>query len=209
MKTKNAPELVPVNDTDIVDIETEKDTVDPVQSISERLSNKAKESETKEVGAKEQETKGLDIASLSPEQIRQLRAVLASTPDRIDSKNEQPIMTLRRVDGKYVVEHKNAVLRLVQDSEQKRDVQRHFMKIRFYGEDDFVEVPLDEFMLYERVRCTCIDIKTDVKEMHIGETISKETGRKVEMVNRVTIYSLTLLTPDGITIVVDGDNVNK
>jgi len=207
MKTKNAPELVPVSDTDIASDEIEKDTIDPVQSISERLSSKA--SDIKETGVKEQETKGFDVTSLSPEQIRQLRAVLASTPDRIDKKDAQPIMTLRRVDGKYIVEHKNAVLRLVQDSEQKRDVQRHFMKIRFDGEEDFVEVPLDEFMMYERVRCTCTDIKTDVKESHIGETMSKETGRMVEMVAKNTIYSLTLLTPEGKTIVVNGDNVNK
>lgn len=149
-----------------------------------------------------------DITKLSKEQLQTLKALLNETPDGQIRTNKNPNVTLRRIDGNYVIDFKNAVLGIVKDPETGKDIERHLIPVKFKGTEEFVNVLYSKFINAERVPCEVISHKEEKKSAVEGQVYSREKGRMIEAVRFFVISYFTLKLPEGETIEIEGRLAN-
>ena len=181
-------------------------TVDIESSITQDLEQREAH-QSDDAPQSEEPSPAFDITKLSPEQLQMLKAQLASTPDRLDTKHKNPVIKLRRIDNRLIVDFKNAFLGLVDDPENQRKVERHIIPVLFEGESEFKNMIYKDFMRSEQVECEVLEMsKKDVPIVE-GET-HDPYGNLVEMVRTDVQYRFTIKTDDGREITVPGKVVN-
>lgn len=149
-----------------------------------------------------------DLSKLTLEQLQTLKAMLNNTPDRVARKSVNPTTMLRRMNGKIVVNFRNAYLSLVDDPENSRKVERHKIPVQFQGETGFTEVMYKDFMESERVRCEIVKTYAEPDNHVEGEVFSKERGAFVEMEVTSMHYTFDVKTPEGDLIRIEGKVAN-
>jgi hypothetical protein len=181
---------------------------DVVKDISDKLSEAPVEEQKKENAPEAKNTQAFDLATLTPEQLQSLKAMLNATPDTITREKGNPIVTLRRIDDKFVMDFKNAHIALVEDPENNRKVERHFIPVLFQGEEEYVNVLYQTFIDAERVPCEVVQTHTNTKRIVEGQTRSRETGSIVEVVRTEVNNSFTVKLPDGETVEIQSKLAN-
>lgn len=180
---------------------------DPVASVAERLSETGG-AEKEDGVVREEAAIPFDITKLNRDQIQTLKAMLNATPDASTRKKQNPRIRLRRIDGQFVQDFKNAYLALVEDKENRREVERHVIPVQFIGSKEFTNVMYSRFINSEQVACEVIDYRQKVEEIPEGETISRQTGTLVEMVRKEMRVWYTVKLPDGSTVEIEGKVAN-
>ena len=168
--------------------------------ISDRLSKNeggGQGSEKNSAGMEPETPLPIDITKFSREQLQQLKAMLAATPEGISRKKEKPRVSIRKIDGNLVVDYKRAYLGLVKDHELNRDVERHLIPVKFLGAKDYANIVYGKFMESERVSCEVLTTRQEVVETVEGQTVSRETGQLVEMVRKEIKFWFTIKLPEG------------
>jgi hypothetical protein len=181
--------------------------------IAARLSeNEAGEAADAEEVMQSETPLAFDISKLSTDQLQQLKQALAVTPDTRRRTKANPVITMRRMDGDLIVDHKpNAFKAVVFDSINRRDVEKFMLPVKFLNKPEWTDVGWQEFMEAERVNCEVVSVRHDPQEIVEGETISRETNQPVEMVKTIIHDWFTIKLPEqdgGGTIEVEARIVN-
>jgi hypothetical protein len=180
---------------------------DITASIAKRLEGEEQEV-AKEEGINPESPLPFDLTRLSKEQLQSLKSMLAATPDAQIRKKKNPTVFLRRIDGKMVQDFKRALLALVDDPENRRQVERHVIPVKFFGEDKYVDVLYSLFINSERVQCEVKKSRNEVIEIVEGEVMSAETGRLVDMVKKEVKYWFIVKLPDGEEVEIEAKVAN-
>lgn len=168
----------------------------PTQSISERLSQQDSGGQTEEQVVDPENPVPLDLSKLTTEQLQQLKSMLAATPDRITRKKKNPTIKLRVFDGKVVTDISRAFKGLIDDPENNRKVERTHIKVTLHDEKTPRAILYREFMQLDQIVCEVVSNRQEKGEIVEGETISRETGRPVEMVVTTVTDWFTVKFPD-------------
>lgn len=181
-----------------------------VDSVASRLGESAKpETEQgRENAPAPQNAMPFDITKLSKEQLQTLKAMLNDTPEGQIREAKNPEITLRKIDGNYVIDFKNAILGIVKDPETGRDIERHLIPVRFKGTEEFVNVLYSKFINAERVPCEVLSHKEEKKPIVEGAVYSRERGRNVDMVRHIVNSYFTIKLPEGETLEIEGRLAN-
>lgn len=173
--------------------------------IIQNLSNKLSEKES--IGAvgnqsepkiQEKPSRMIDLNTMSVEELQALKQALSNTPVGMVKKNANHTYTLRKMFGKYIIDLQvPAFLGFVDDPVSLRKVETLFIKVKFYGENDYTTVKYSEFQKAERVKCEAVSTKTEKKQVVEGQTYHKDSGQLVEMVIENVATFLTLKLPEG------------
>ncbi len=206
-EAQNGTQIAPPVDTEPTPEPTPEPVKDPVASVAERLSETSG-ADTEQGVIREENAVPFDITKLSRDQIQQLKAMLNATPDASRRKKENPRVRLRRIDGQFVQDFKNAYLALVEDKENRREVERHVIPVLFIGAKDFTNVMYSRFINSEQVACEVVDFRQKIEEIPEGEVVSRETGTLVEMVRKEMRVWYTVKLPDGSTVEIEGKVAN-
>lgn len=171
------------------------------KSLEEELAGDLEASETEvdnSVPKSEQPAPAIDINQLinNPEMLRTLQAAMAKVPTRPDHTAGDKRISLRRMDGKYVVDYKNCFQRFVMNEEQTQKVQVEVIPVRFHGEKEFTEVNYKEFIASERVQCKVNKTFNEELPVDEGETYDDD-GALVQMIRKENISTYILMTPEG------------
>lgn len=182
---------------------------DPVGSVAARLGG---EEGQKDVGAgivQPETPLPIDLSKMSLEQLQTLKSVLAATPDAPTRvKKNKMTVTLRRIDGQMVADFKNAYLGLVKDAENRREVERHLIPIKFFGETEYHSILYSAFINSERVECEVLKTRSETEETVEGTTISRQTGLPVQMVATKVISWFVVRLPNGEEVEIEGHIAN-
>lgn len=193
------------------DIEPEK-TGDPViDDISKRLSegtSTAKTEDTPNV-AEPQQAVPFDLSKLSVEQIQQLQQMLQMTPESVKKKVIKPVTQIRVMDEMYIIDAKKSYMKLRKNTIEGRDELAHYIPVKFYGTDTFVEKDYREVMQAERVRCEIVSTRYEDASYIEGEpVIHRETGRLTEREVKITVPFYLIKLPNGDTTEIKGEMSN-
>lgn len=180
------------------------------EGIAERLSNQETQTQQQQDNVVQpQQAPTFDVSKLTKEQIQTLQSILNATPEAADRKEDRkPTIALRKVDEKIIVDFKNTFKKLVDDPENRRQVLQLTIPVRFRDTDVFVDMIYNEFINSERVNCEIIDIKRTPDQKVVGSTISRETGRPVDMVVKFEHTTYTVKLPSGEELTVDSRIAN-
>lgn len=187
---------------------SEKGFGDAPGVMGDRLSGREQRPPETPGSVRSEEPIAIDLSKLTTEQLQTLKAMLNTTPDRVSRKNVNPIASIRRMDGKYVVNFGNAYLALVKDAENRREVERHKIPIQFEGEQGFHDVMYKDFMESDRVKCEIVKTYAEQDNIVEGEVYSKERGAFVEMEVTRMHYTFDVKTPEGSIIRIEGKVAN-
>lgn len=176
--------------------------IDLEASISADLASRDTPEET-EVLQSEEVKPAFDIASLSHDQLQALKAAIAATPDRVDQKHVNNTIKVRMIDGKLVVDFKNAFLGMIMDETLQRKVERHIIPVLLEGETEFKNMMYRDFMQGEQVVCEVIDMIPKTTPVVEGQTYDP-FGQLVEMVRTEVTYKMNVKKPDGKMIELPG-----
>lgn len=179
--------------------------VNPTGNIIQNLSNKLSEKETtgavgnqNEAKIQEKPSRMIDLNSMTTEELQILKQALSNTPVGMVKKSANHTYTLRKMFGKYVIDLLvPAFMGFVDDPVSLRKVETLFIKVKFYGENDYTVVKYSEFQKAERVKCEAVSTKTEKRPVVEGQTYHKDTGQLVEMVVENVATFLTLKLPEG------------
>lgn len=149
-----------------------------------------------------------DLSSLTGDQLQALKQALNATPDSATRKKENPIVLLRTMNGSIVTDFKNAYLGLVEDPENRRQVERHLIPIRLEGSNEYINVRYSEFMQFERVKAEIISTRKEPDDHVEGTVVSNETGRPTEMLVKRTKDFFTVKLADGRTLDIEAKMAN-
>lgn len=180
---------------------------DITASIAERLGGESvSESSDKEVVAENPST--IDITKFTREQIQTLKAMFNATPDAPLKKKKGTNITLRRIDGKIIIDWKKSFNGLVDDPENNRKLEKPLIPIKFFGEDTYKNILFQSFINSERVVCEVLSTRSKPEEFNEGETISRETGLLTEMIRREIRNWFTVKLPTGETVEIEARLAN-
>lgn len=170
-----------------------------VADISAKLGGaEASQNKSSELNAPQAEqTMPFDLSKLQPEQLQQLKAMLNATPDRVMQKRGNPIVTIRRYTGKFVIDMGNAINTLVEDKLTRMNSEVLIIPVKFLGTDTFVNVDYKELTNSEKVKCEVVSTRRINGRIVEGEIVSKETGRLVERAITTVQDFFTLKLPEG------------
>lgn len=180
-----------------------------IPSISERLSQQEEQNTRadSEVMTAEEPFQ-FDLTKLRPEQLQQLKQMLAVTPDRIVRKKVRPTIKLPLVNDKPVIDYHKAYKGLVDDPENHRKVEKTLIQVLCYGETEFRTIRYSEFINADKVVCEVLSTRSDPEEYVEGQTISRETGQLVEMVVKIPRDWFTVKLPDGSSVEIESKLAN-
>lgn len=188
-------------------------TTGALAGISARLNQQAVgDKGTTESGMVPVSALPFDPTKLSSAQLRQLKSMLAVTPDDLVAEKGGLRHTLRKINGKYVVEIGGTYQTYIEDPELRAKVLKHMIKFRLdgkkYEQAEWEEMLYEEFMYAERVACEEVSVRTEVEYKKEGLVRSKENGLMVERQSKIVKYFYTVKLPEGRTIEVPGTVVN-
>ncbi len=213
-----------VNTDEEVNTNTSEETVDDtkitnanktgkgvVSDIEKKLGKGGRKDKDKG-GVRAKKTAPFDLSNMSEDDLRLLKNALAATPDRVTRKKVNPTITLRRIDGRMILDFKRSYNKLIDDPENNRKISRPHIPVLFEGderEDENYKVLLyNDFINAERVVCEVIRSRNEEYEIEEGETISRRTGRPVMMVVTGIHEWFTVVLPGGEEIEIEGKLAN-
>lgn len=173
-----------------------------IDQIKEKLSNEGQAEAPKSSLPPE-------LLNLTQDQIREFKRILEVTPDLPDSgKPKAQLIRLREIDGKIVVDFKERThYKRVRD-ENDKEVERLFIGIRFFGTTEWADYPFKDFINSKQIWCEVLKTDTQTEDKIVGETVSRETGKLVNMVHKLVKTCYTLKLPSGETLEIDGRIAN-
>lgn len=186
----------------------EKKQTANIGSIAERLSAKegGEAVERTESGMQAESPMPFDLSKMTLEQMQQLKAMLASTPDGSVQKTFKPTVKLRRMmidlgegrtEEKIVIDFGRAYLTEMRDLELNRNVERHVIPVTFLGEREATIVAYKKFIESEQIVCEVLSQRSIDNPVKEGVTKSRETGTLVEMVRKEIKQFFTVKLPAG------------
>ena len=181
---------------------------DVVGDIGARLGGEGQQEKIPEGEPKPIESIPFDMGKLTPDQLQQLKSMLAVTPERITQKKGNPITTVRQINGKYAVAIGKAYLALVYDAARLTEIETHKIPVKFYGEDKFTDVIYPDFMAAEKVKCEILSVSQKEKIREEGEIVKRETGKLVKMEVKMVNYFFKIKLPDGSIAEIEGSAAN-
>lgn len=189
--------------------EGEKPLSGVMSNIASRLSNaevpKAEHSEE----VIEKEAPAFDLTKLTSEDLARLKQMLNATPDRLMKKKGNPIVTMRKLNGKFIVKFKKTFQTMVMDEELQKKVAVLMIPVLFYGDTEYTDIRWDNFHdNAERVKCEVINILSKTEEILDGTTISRDTGAEVEMYKTMVRSFMTVVLPETGTVEIEAGFVN-
>lgn len=170
-----------------------------------------------------------DLARLSPDQLMALRDAMAALPQQRSRKRGNPIIKLRRIDGRMVIDFKNAYVTMQKNEETNVTSEVVMMGVRFMGDDGkgetmpdpqdpnklvpkFTKIDWKNFMNADQVKCEVISTRRIPGSIVEGEVESNERpGVMVEMEVRTIQDFFTVKLPEGSpvpTVEVEGKIAN-
>lgn len=190
------------------DIESKPQSTPVVSNIASRLNAREIEDNADEDEGIKTPKSTFDLASLTPDDLAILKAKLSATPDRLIRKKGNPIVTMRRIDDKFIVKFKKAYQKQVMNEELQKKEEVHIIPVLFYGETEYVDIRWDAFQLAERVKCEVIDMKSREEEFFDGVTVSRETGQEVEMYKKMVKYFFTVKLTETDKVEIEAEYAN-
>ncbi len=199
MNDDNKKEFAPTADED----------KEKVADISERLSNNPPEKKKeREDEPNPVESISFDINKLQPEQLQQLKAMLAVTPDRLSRKKANARTFLRNINGGFVTATKPAYLALVYDATRLSEVETHKIPVKLHNSDKWTDIIYTDFMKADRVPCEILSIREERGRRVEGEVVQRESGRLVEMEVTTVNYFFKVKLPTGEEVEIEGSASN-
>lgn len=178
-----------------------------VSSIAQRLNQREVDEADEDEGIKTPKST-FDLASLTPDDLAILKAKLNATPDRLIRKKGNPIVTMRKLDDKFIVKFKRAYQKQILNEELQKKEEIHIIPVLFYGETEYVDVRWDVFQMSERVKCEVIDMKSREEEVFDGVTVSRETGQEVEMYKKYVRHFFTVQLSETEKVEIEAEYAN-
>lgn len=204
-------------ETPSLDMDIKQDTPSsPVeQEIAGRLGEEAGQEERVTTDVPVGKTpKLIDLNNLTQEQVQDLQELFANTPRRAKTKETYHTIELRQINGKVVVEWGKTYYDYKHDPAKRADVIKTMIPVRFYGEDNFVDVLYKEdFMQAERITCKIVKMnKEEVPEV-VGKTFKRDsdgglTSQEVEMYVNKVVITLDIQLPNGQVTTINGEFAN-
>jgi len=186
-----------------------KDIQPPVvDNIAERLANKESIEKEEQSPEPKADSNPIDFNNLSREQIQTLQAVLNQTPEKLRQAGKKPTVTLRTLEGKFVIDFGRARMGTAKDPVTGREVDRQFIPVTLQGEDKERLIKYSDFINLERVVCTVEDHRSKEEEIIEGETFNQAEQRMVELQTIVKLWWFTIKTPDGQELEIEGRIAN-
>lgn len=179
-----------------------------VGNIAERLAQKEASASVNPEAARGETPAPFDISKLSKEQLQSLKAQLAVTPDAPQMEKQNPVVLLRKIAGRYVVDFQNSYLALVYDHEQRRDTEQHKIPVKFMGDDEYTDIMWKEFIQSDQVKCEVVSSRYEDGSYSQGMVRSRQTGLPTELTVRTRTYYFTVKLPEGQTVELPGHVVN-
>lgn len=149
-----------------------------------------------------------DLSSLTGDQLQALKQALNATPDSATRKKENPTVMLRTMNGSVIIDFKNAYLGLVEDPENRRQVERHLIPVLVMGAKDYVSIRYSEFMQLNRVKGEIISTRKESDDRIEGTVTSNETGRPTEMLVKRTKDFFMVKLETGETLEIEAKMAN-
>lgn len=140
-----------------------------------------------------------DLSKVTPEQLSQLKQMLNATPDRVARKKENPVIKLRVMNEKIVIDHKNAYTGIVRDRELRADVERPIIPVLLDGDTEWQTILYSDFMELPQIKCEVISQRKEENDVVDGSCVSNITGRQTEMLVHTVDYFYTVKLPGGAT----------
>lgn len=153
-------------------------------------------------------TSGFDVTKLSLAERQALKEALAFTPDANVKKNNGNTLTLRKIEGKYVIAFGKAYKQLVDDEVLQKKVEREYIKISFFGEEKPSIVSYRDFQLSERVSVEIVEKIAKTIPVSEGQIMSKQTGSLIEANKMVVADSFKIRLPEGDLVTINGEYAN-
>ena len=180
-----------------------------VNAISERLNSKASSGEVTESGMKPMQSVPFDINSLTTEQIQLIKERFAATPEKMHKKLDRPVIELKHVNGKIIMDFKQSFLALVEDEVKQKKVEAHMLAVLLEGEKEYVNMRLSEFRKLPVVEAEIISTSTEDDSYVEGEVFSAERKTMVEMLVKRFKYAFTVKVKGrSDTLVIEGKLAN-
>lgn len=171
-------------------------------------------------------TAAFDLSKLSPEQLMGLRDAMAALPQQRVKKRGNPIVKLRRIDGRIVVDFKNCFQRMVKDENTQITAEAVMIPVSFMDETGkpetetvegkvrtkWTNVLWKDFMNSDQMKCEVIGTRRVPGSIIEGEVESNERpGVIVEMEVRTIQDFFTVKLPEGspvATVEIEGKIAN-
>lgn len=154
----------------------------------------------------EEPTPAFDLAKLTPEQLIGLKAALEGVPSRLERKKGNPIVRLRRIDGRFVADFKDSYTEIYEDPNTHVRGERVMIPTQFMGDVNpdntkkFTPIVYKDFMHAEQVKCEVISTRSEEGSYSEGEVESNERpGVIVEMLVKTVKTFFTVKLPAGST----------
>jgi hypothetical protein len=178
-----------------------------IDEIAEDLAESGTEEAQGKDGPQAKTVQSIDWSKLSLEDLQALRERLEATPAKQAKKGNSTI-TLRRIDGKFVVKIGRARAKMVHDDLLDKKVEKFSLPVFFLNEEAPVEMDYKEFMQSERVTCEVLSISTNKREVVEGQVFSRELGHEVEQITTYVDQVFKVKLPDGEILELEADSVN-
>ena len=153
----------------------------------------------------------VDINSLTPEQLRELKQRMDILPEEPEKPKTSTVQIRQRSeDGKYLVEIGKSRVAYLPNESGDRKVETHIIQVRFEGEKKLKDMNYREFMHLDQVVCVVKD-KVERKEIvpQVSKTSTdKKTGRVISLNTTKVQATYTIETPEGRTLQVESNIVN-
>lgn len=139
-----------------------------------------------------------DLAKLSPDQLYQLKDMIDTLPARPQAAAGRPVVSLRIMDDKLVIDFKNAFNTWVKDEQANQNVEMVMIPVRFLGSDGFTNVRWKDFMEAHQVPCEVIKRDSVPGEVPDGSPyVSRWNGKTVVPTVKRLIETFTVRLPKG------------
>lgn len=169
--------------------------------------------DTKSTGTPKTNSLAGMLKNITPEMANELRDILEKTP-RIKSKVEsKPVIDIRSIGGKFIVDTKTQINIYAIDQNTGLNRLSPVVPVKFFGENDFVNVDYLDFVNADKHEVPIINTTTEMKEEIEGDTFREdEDGLGTDEIKAlVTVYIVTKTTvrlPSGEESIIEESAIN-
>jgi len=130
------------------------------------------------------------FANLTPEAVNRLKDRLETTPRMNVKKTANPVVTLKMIDNKVVIDNKDQVESIIRDQATGQTKSTFFVPVKFHGEKEYFNIPYEEFRDAKRIDVELLDIESKEDPVHEGDVNKRnEEGYQTnEVTARITTY---------------------
>jgi hypothetical protein len=149
-----------------------------------------------------------DMAKLTGEQLKQLKSMLAVTPEQSVPQDAGHKTKIRTMGGRCVIAIKNAFLSVIYDPAMGQEKNAEKMPVKFLGDEDYTEVLWKDFMESPRVECEIVSTREEKSVRKEGKIIQRETGRLIDMEVKMVTRFITIKLPSGQIVEIENSASN-